>query len=144
MIAHLFIAVFPLAGLVLIARALFNYRKAMKATTWPTVSGKIQRSLVVESGSEDKAYKPEIVYEYQVNGRYYVGDVWRIGSEAYTAREKSEFAVAGYPPGRPVTVYYNPDEPAEAVLEPGETGWSSAFAGAVFFLIGLLALFTSE
>jgi hypothetical protein len=40
-----------------------------------------------------------------------------------------------------VTVYINPDEPADAVLDPSKTGWSSAMAGLVFLLIGLCGLF---
>jgi hypothetical protein len=143
MIGHLLSAVFPVTGLGLIVHFIFKYRKAQRALSWPTVSGRIVSSAVVPSrlGTEDETYRPAIRYEYQVNDKPYVADVWRIGFEAhFTARKKSEGAVALYPAGRTVTVHFNPKDPADAVLEPGETSWASAVVGMFFLAIGLYVL----
>jgi hypothetical protein len=63
----------------------------------------------------------------------------------YGLRELAEAAAGGYAQGQPVTVYYDPAQPGNAVLEPGDRkgsmaplvfGGISALAGAA-----LLAFF---
>jgi len=62
------------------------------------------------------------------------GDSWRsdvlaveAGSSSFTgAMEK---VIARYPAGSTVTVYYNPDAPHDAMLEPGKMSWWAIFGG---------------
>jgi hypothetical protein len=132
-------------GLGFFAIFIWKLRKTRRAMSWPTVSGRIVSSAVVKSGrGEDTEYQPAIRYEYQVNGKSFGSDVCRFGFEDGATEGESEQAVGQYPAGRTVSVYVNPDEPAEAVLEPGLTGSSTrsyVVVGTVFFGMGLFILY---
>jgi hypothetical protein len=61
-----------------------------------------------------------VAYAYFVNGTYLQGERLRLGprvlsSEAADARRE----ITRYPVGSPVTVWYDPQNPADAVLERG-------------------------
>jgi hypothetical protein len=63
----------------------------------------------------------------------------------YGLREQAEAAVSKYRPGAPVTVYYDPDRPGNAVLEPDNKQGSAAplVFGAISAVTGsaMLAFF---
>jgi hypothetical protein len=104
---------------------IFNQRKKARAEkqasqTWPSTPGKIVTSRVELSSGRDMAtVYAKIVYEYQLRGRTYQCDQVHSGDEffAQATREQTYGLVDKYPVGREVTVYYNPDNPAEAALE---------------------------
>jgi hypothetical protein len=65
-------------------------------------------------------YAPVVAYAYFVNGTYLQGGRLRLGPRVLS----SEAADAGreitrYPVGSPVTVWYDPQNPVDAVLERG-------------------------
>lgn len=92
-----------------------------KAARWPTTHGK-----VVVSKSEARSVKgtantprtgnfARVEYEYQVKGRKLRGKRVSIGEEAPDFRVVE--TLERYPLGARVTVYYDPQDPAKAVLE---------------------------
>jgi hypothetical protein len=107
--------------------AWYVYKQRQKARaekqasrTWPSTPGKIVKSRVELAGGRDMAtVYAKIVYEYQLRGRTYQCDQVHSGDEffAQATREETYDLVDKYPAGRGVTVYYNPDNPAEAALE---------------------------
>jgi hypothetical protein len=59
-----------------------------------------------------------VSYEYQVLGQSYTGAKVAFGvAKSYRFRSQAENALAYYPLDSQVTVYYDPSNPAEAVLE---------------------------
>ena len=89
--------------------------KSLSAQRWETVEGKIVESRA-SRGSRSRS-EPQIVYEYQVAGRLYKSE--KIAFLFVTSSESDVFeTVSKYPPDAKVTVYYNPADPAQAVLEP--------------------------
>jgi hypothetical protein len=104
---------------------IFNQRNKARAEkqasqTWPSTKGKIVTSRVELSSGRDMAtVYAKIAYEYQLSGRTYQCDQVHSGDEYYAeaTREETYDLVDRYPVGREVTVYYNPDNPAEAALE---------------------------
>ena len=87
---------------------------------WPSTAGKIVKSRVeLSSGRDIATVEPVIAYEYQVGGRQYQCDQIHSGDKIFESISKEETydLVDRYPVGRDVTVYYNPDNPAEAALE---------------------------
>ena len=88
--------------------------------SWPSTTGVIVKSRVeVRGGSTTTSVDAKIVYEYEVGGQQYQGEqirvddrhrVLQVGGQAYEMVDR-------YPMGASVTVYYNPDDPAEAGLE---------------------------
>lgn len=116
------------------------------AQTWPTVTGEI-------GGSEIKLHRklrgpvmyPHISYTYEVNGKSYHSSNIMAGGEM--GGMNVETMLARYPHGSKVTVYYDPQNPKNAVLEPGNKTISKAlwlmFAFMNIFLcvVGLYATF---
>jgi hypothetical protein len=136
--------VFPLPILALLG-AVFSVvafvrgrRLASASMRWPTVAGIITTSGVIEKAIEDKSnddksfirkiyrYQVDLRYAYQVGKRDFVGTTanWA-GTAIYGLRELAEKAAGHYRPGQPVTVYYDPEQPGNAVLKPdnGRARW---------------------
>jgi hypothetical protein len=116
---------FAIAGTVLL---LFNgiflgviiatRRKMRMVHEWPTVMGTVIASYLERrrsSSNRGSINYPVVQYSYQVNGRMYTSTKLAPGPEVGgTGAGK---VVARYPAGAQVMVFYNPQDPADAVLE---------------------------
>lgn len=100
-------------------RSIAEAQKREKAVTqWPSVTGTVVKSEVkVRKTSEDYTEYPDITYTYEVMGKAYRckqilpgGEIGGMGVESTLKR---------YPMNAQVTVYYNPQNPKDAVLEAG-------------------------
>lgn len=90
---------------------------ARKAASWPSTIGTVVMSdLEARHGSKGHYVNyPVVVYQYRVGGASYESRKVSPGMEwGGTGAGK---VVERYPAGSQVTVYYNPDNPAEALLE---------------------------
>ena len=58
-------------------------------------------------------------YTYQAAGRSYVGNRISASDTHQKSLSGADKILRKYPAGGQVTVYYNPDEPGVALLEPG-------------------------
>ncbi|HTD23698.1 MAG TPA: DUF3592 domain-containing protein [Terriglobales bacterium] len=135
----LFCGLVSLAGLGLIFMAAFDLRKANRAKTWPTAQGKVLSSgLAAVNDSDGTTYKAAILYEYSVNSVDHRSDVWRVRAGSSSFTKAATEAVKRYPAGATVTVYFNPENPADAMLEPGKVSWSLLFGGVMFAGIGAI------
>lgn len=152
MSANLAGAIFLLLGLGVSYYGYRLIRRARASSEWPAARGQIESSAVdVEKERErdsdgnvhyDTKYVPRIVYRYQVEGTDYYGEQLSYGSTssgnaswAYRIRDQ-------YPPGTEVSVYYDPGNPQEAVLQPGAK-WTTYIVlgiGVLFALTGGLIL----
>ncbi len=116
-------AMLVLFGLGAVAWGVWEIRSGLASNGWPTAQGRIVESHTVEIPQPSGArWAPVIRYEYVAAGRRYVGK--RVSfRESPGTQSRSEQFVAKYPYGRAVTVYYAPNDPGNAVLEPGmDTG----------------------
>jgi hypothetical protein len=133
-------------------------RLAAASARWPTVAGIVTTSGVIEEVIEDKSnddksfirkihrYQVDLRYAYQVGKRDFVGTAAGWGWTAiYGLRDVAEKAASRYQLGQPVTVYYDPEQPGNAVLEPDNRQGSLAplIAAAICAVAGgaLLAFF---
>ncbi|MBI5261333.1 MAG: DUF3592 domain-containing protein [Bradyrhizobium sp.] len=127
-------------------------RLASASSGWPTVPGKITSSTVIEElieeHSDDDEGRIKIIRRYQVDLRYAyrVGRRDLVGLNAhwgwtgvYGLRDLAGAEASRYPEGQAVTVYYDPQHPANAVLEPGGRQGSAAplAFGAVCAIVGM-------
>ncbi len=125
-------------------------RKAKFSRNWTTTMGRIvaadiqPRTSRNSRGSETTAYYPQVNYEYTVTSQRYLGNRFNFGMETgYGWVGAAEKIVAKYPVGGMVEVYYNPDDPSQAVLE--RTGGTSSkilwivAAGILVILVAVLA-----
>ncbi|WP_337176205.1 DUF3592 domain-containing protein [Paludisphaera sp.] len=111
------------------------------ARRWPRTTGKVVESTVEERRGESGlrgSFTPRIRFVYDAAGkawesRQFAFHVWA-GS-----RGRAESTVARYPVGSVVTVYFHPDRPENAVLEPAKA-WLSVAVAAWFGLIFLVSV----
>ena len=105
------------------------------ARKWPIAPGHIvQSGLVLREAWWERddtapgsfrwdAWRSRVVYSYAVGGNNYTGDKISFGMDIFSpARWAVGWQVAWYAPGATVNVRYNPENPAEAVLEPKAPG----------------------
>src|SRR5690606_34367048 len=113
-----------LMGMFTLLLAFAAMRHAGATQNWRSTWGKIERSGVedfdtLEGHHWRKRKRAAVVYSYSVNGRRYEGGRvaaggWKTSSNlAVLVRRQAD----KYAEGKPVEVFYNPENPAEAVLE---------------------------
>jgi hypothetical protein len=112
---------------------------------WPTTEGTIVSNRMVgfniklydetfytDDGTDYTNYEVYLRYQYVVNGSSYSSTaVNAIDALYYPASLASR-----YPVGNDVIVYYNPQDPGEAVLEPGIVDVAQAFDMFSYLLFG--------
>ncbi len=98
---------------------------AARSKFWPTTQGTVVSSRVARYLDSETAgkywYGPKITYRYQVDGREYENNLLSFKeAPVHTPdRQYAKSIAAKYPRGSKVTVYYKPDSPSYAALEPG-------------------------
>lgn len=103
---------------VIFLAILFFMRKRMAAVSqWPSTMGTVSTSYLERRSSTEGGYTnyPVVHYSYQVGGWGYQGTKLAPGPDVGgTGAGK---VVARYPAGAQVMVFYNPQNPSDAVLE---------------------------
>ncbi|MCI0396561.1 MAG: DUF3592 domain-containing protein [Chloroflexi bacterium] len=113
-------------------------QNARASTAWPTAQGQVVSSEVTVSTSSEggDSYNPQVTFVYAVNDQQYQDDTIKFGETSYGNRNRAQEVADKYPVGATVTVYYDPSDPATAVLEPGVSGGSYLILGlGVFFAV---------
>lgn len=128
-----------LLGIIFYARM-----SAAKAKDWATTTGTVVFStLEARRGSKGSTvYYPVVQYQYRAHAQQYESRKIMPGMD--WGGSGAPAIVAKYPTGSTVTVYYNPENPAEALLErntPKYTIWLwVALVISNLFMCGLAAL----
>jgi hypothetical protein len=134
-----------LVGTTIVIWTAWNVVSALLSRGWPHVTGTIVVSDLqrVKDTDGGYTYRPEVTYHYTVAGKEFVasrvafGDRISLGWSAPAVK-----TVRRYRAGTSVVVRYNPNEPGEAVLQPG-VHWLLPVAvlfGATFIAFGIFAL----
>ena len=126
-------------------------RQVRAANGWSVATGKVlvadvesfQEMESSASGSlhSTTTYRPSVVYSFEANGQQFISDRVGFGAAASGTVAGSvpwfvSQQAAKYPVGSQVTVYYNPQNPTESVLERRATG-SLLLLGIIVALWGL-------
>lgn len=134
---------------VLVLAVVVKMREVRGAQSWHTTTGRVTRSEVRAQKRRDMDDRertrnvPSVGYEYTVNGKRFSGD--RISLAEVIPESDIESTLDRYPVGKEVTVYYNPADPRQSVLErdlPVDFGKGLAGAFAVLGGGAVLALLT--
>ncbi len=129
-----FVTLSLLAGAALVGLGLWLRARSRACLAWPSVDGQVIESRIDDAHLE--MTKPILRYRYAVAGREHVG--FRASFSGYgVSRAAMEALIRPYPLGATVRVYYNPADPALAVLDrTTESDW----AYWLLFGLGFLAL----
>lgn len=108
------------------AIAYFAYENLRSFYFTETV-GTVTVSRIEESRDSDGdlSHKPHVEYDYVVGGTTLQGTVRRngeMGVSGWGARRSVQAIIERYPVGKQVPVFYDPQQPATAVLEQGVNG----------------------
>lgn len=119
-----FVLVLVFIGLYGLIKTISKLPKLAAMKHWPTASGKITRSDVINSPRTGKrreqTYINDITYHYQVDGVSFESKRIFYGSVDSRADKAHHDALASgkYKVGADVPVFYNPKNPKDSLLEP--------------------------
>lgn len=132
-------------GVLSMCLGIENTLMARASAAWPSVEGAIIRATVARDSSADSSgasgtWRPIVVYAYVVDAMRHEGQRISYGEYATAERADAESVVDKNPKDTRVRVYYMPDDPRQAVLEPGASGipWFFVALGLVFSITGVL------
>lgn len=111
-----------------------NIQMAKASTAWPGVDGLVTAA---ERKRIALRMQPRVTYSYAVNGVNFTSN--RVSFAAAIPKKEIDNVLARYPVDQAVTVHYQPDNPAQAALEPGSGPHIIApFRGLIIVFIFLI------
>ncbi len=136
-----FLLAFGGVGAFLLYKSWQQNKQASVSQNWPSSPGQVIDSHVDEGWSEDsdgdrhRTYHPQVKYSYSVNGQPFTGEMISFGfKRADRSPNPAQAVVNAYPTGKSVVVYFNPTNPAEAVLERRASSLGITFVMGLVFL----------
>ena len=113
---------------------------------WPTVQGIVASSSCQRRLTDADVYFAAVNFTYQVSGRDYQGNRLSFGGKVEGNQDEMNKFVAEYPAGKIIPVYYDPQNPAVALLRPDMTGgatvmlWVGLVVTALAIALGVMVL----
>jgi hypothetical protein len=114
-----FCAAFSLIGWLMIVQGADQVHRARQAAQWPSTRGTVESAEVYAvGGSEGAQWRPQVTYSYAVQGRLITTTRVSLGkARFFEDAQHAQAYAARYPARGKVTVFYNPVEVTESVLE---------------------------
>jgi hypothetical protein len=147
-------AVFSVIGAGLGLGGVSAIRKARKRAAWPTVTGTLLSTEVIEhrrsvSGKHGSrksvSYEPIVKYSYSVDGKNYSGKRIAADSESMISRRAAEKRIGRFSSAAEISVYYDPKDPKQAVLDTRAVGLAMLFGiGAALIALGVFTLLNAS
>ncbi|MBI4673936.1 MAG: DUF3592 domain-containing protein [Chloroflexi bacterium] len=129
-----------------------NNQQARASQQWASTRGTIGASSVQmrrshsSEGGTTTSYYPELLYEYNVAGKQYIGQRITFGSQVgYGDAGRAQAIVDRYVlrtefGSNQIRVYYNPANPSDAVLERSAGTSSTIFFWVAIFILLILCI----
>ncbi len=129
-----FAIIFMMFGMIALFFGVRSAAEGLAARNWPTAQGRMLQARVTEFRTAKNIRIARLCldldYLYMVGDKIYEGHRLNSGWRCFGSQEHVREILARYPSGKELKVYYNPDNPALSMLEPG-LDWT------VFFLLGV-------
>ncbi len=124
---------FACAGMLHISESTKTMYEAIDSRKWPATSGQVIESRVAVSQGNRINYTPRVAYSYEAGAKLRTStEIWL---KSYGADQAfAEDVVAAYPTGAEIKVFFDPQNPARAVLRPGPN-WFLVFWCVLSWLI---------
>ena len=142
--ALIFTVAFGGIGLLMLLAYFRAYLQTNYSQRWPDVDGQIVISEVLHQtsssthGVSSTTYEPHVEFTYSVDGQTYQGKHIGFGVTLSGSSVDAKNVIHHFPVGAKRKVFYNPRNPAEAVLERKIENRNSALLFALVFLaVGL-------
>jgi hypothetical protein len=128
-----------LMGMLMLANIAMDGLRADAASDWPTTVGTIVSVQVdeLEYGTGTHWF-PRVAYQYTVHGRTMIDTQLTSGQQPHWRdRAEAQHFLERYVTRARVVVYYNPERPSEAVLEPRQGGRTQPMLGLGLALVAI-------
>lgn len=135
-----FCSLFILVGGWLTIASVRKIVQGISAQGWPTTTGELTHvENKISHDSESSSWEIVVKYSYTVNGQSYVGNVIHPSYTNSSVEQANHQLEAKLTPGKTVTVYYHPSNPARATLSTGfySSSMATVFGGLIFLGAGL-------
>ena len=155
MMKRIFFLILTIVVIMFLFREYVFFKNYGGNRNWPSTGGQVVCSEVKSYWCNfghspfGTCYKPKVQYQYSIGGRTYLSNQISFGSPDIGNRHNrtpAEMYIYNYPPGKQVIVYYNPQNPAYAVMQPStaETEISSMIfiilIAGIFIYIGIMGI----
>ena len=132
--------IFSAAGIFLALRALSEILACHKCKKWAFVRGSICSAEVTEN---NRRFTPVLTYQYKVNGQALTGTRISPGKgQRYTSAGEAHMEILDLQPDTEVLVFYDPQTPANAVLQADVT-WAArvqVLTSLIFTFCGVVVM----
>ena len=115
--ATLFFGVFFAMGALFTVVILGEALRELEPWTWPETQCTITASGVAETGDDQRPYRAEVRYRYEIEGRDWEGARVVRSDQGSASFDRARRRADRYPPGASATCRVDPDHPSIAVLE---------------------------
>lgn len=111
--------IFLFVGVIFTVIGIYLFVQDWETLSWDKTEGVVKDSRVLHLGV--RRYVASVEYEYLVNGQMMQGTIVESGPDipTYSASAIPRRVVDRYPVGKRVAVYFDPQNPSNANLEPG-------------------------
>ena len=139
-VGGLLVLIFGIISIVMLVKHFRDKKKIVESDNWASVQGQIifsdirRQDSINAEGHQNVSYVPEVRYRYEHLGTEYTNDKISFGGKIGRTVKGANTILARYPVGENVTVFYNPANPADSVLE-------RRVGSSVFLWVGLLFVF---
>lgn len=121
-----------LEGLIFVFLWRRGQQRAASAQQWPSVEGQITG---ISSNEDEGVHTVKAKYKFTVAGKEYQGDTIRVGGVRTSDKGELDQLLTRYAPGQRVTVFHDPANPKQSVLErqaaPAQWVWAAAGGGSI-------------
>jgi hypothetical protein len=134
-----------IGGIWLLISTFNAQREARASMSWPSIAAQASgytwtRHEPDSDDSWDAYYDAEMEYTYYVDGESYTIEKY-VPERFATEQDLVQFVETNYPPGAPLTVYYNPQNPARALHDRSGPGIIPYILAGVCLVLVPLVLF---
>jgi hypothetical protein len=138
-------------GIGMLIKLAQNFRKLQRSKHWLSTKGVITSSdldahlSTDDEGFQTTTYLAKINFSYEVDGIKHDSDRINFDYGMRTSNlRKQQAIIEQYPANSEVTVYYDPDDPTQAVMEKRVNGaFTTILVSAVFIAIGVILAISS-
>jgi hypothetical protein len=143
---QLLMLITPAISAATIAMKYDELKRAGASKQWPTVKATVTNSTIIEMGKKYKGqnlYQPQVSLAYNVEGQDYTA-TQRPSDERGLREGSKQWArevTLQYKPDTAARLYYNPNRPKQATLQPGQTAVDKSkwgVIGAVMMLFSFI------
>jgi len=145
-----FTIVYIILWLLALYFSFFTLTKAFKTNHWLETTAKVFENKLIAAKRQNRTHKQIVVYsakvryEYQVDNATHVGITQKVAKRADNGEKIHKALLDQYPIGSDLTVYYDPKNPDQSVLQKGVTGLHLFLGALLIIAIGWLTVIILE